>query len=101
MDRITQKKKMLWLLQSAWPGWVPAVALARISLQYGSRIFELRRSGFLIQNRMRIVGGIRHGEFRLGPRPTPSNRELRGAARRSESNHPTLFGEIAPGRYPD
>ena len=86
--RKTQKTRILWLLQSAWPNWTPAIALSQISLLYGSRVSELRREGWLISNRVRMVNGIRHGEFRLGPRPVPSNAELR----RSAGTSPTVPG---------
>ena len=75
-----QEEKILWTLQAAWPGWVPAPALSRIALQYGRSIFSLRKKGWLIENRVRIVDGVKHGEFHLGPRPTLSSRELRQSA---------------------
>jgi hypothetical protein len=84
-----QEEKILWSLQSAWPGWVPAPQLARISLQYNARVFALRRKGWLICNRVRVVDGIKHGEFRLGPRAIPSSAELR---------HGSLFGDLSPDR---
>ena len=88
-----QEEKILWLLQSTWPGWVPAPQLARISLQYSARIFSLRRKkGWLIENRVRVVNGIKHGEFRLGPRPVPPSKELRVGVEQ------TLFGNISKDR---
>lgn len=75
---LSQEGKILWLLQSAWPGWVPAPELAKISLQYSARIFSLRRRrGWLIENRVRTVDGKKHGEFRLGSKPVASSAELR------------------------
>ena len=71
--RKSQENRILWLLEAAWPNWTPAPELAKISLQYNSRIFSLRRQkGWLIENRVRVEDGIRHGEFRLGPRPIPA-----------------------------
>lgn len=75
----TQAEKILWLLHSAWPNWVPAPELAKISLQYSARIFSLRKKGWQIANRVEMVDGKRHGEFRLGARPVPSSVELRRA----------------------
>ena len=73
-----QEQRILWALQAAWPNWVPAPALAKISLQYSARIFSLRRKkGWLIENRVRVVDGVKHGFFRLGPRPIPASKELR------------------------
>ena len=99
--RKTQKTRILWLLQSAWPNWTPAIALSQISLMYGSRVSELRSEGWLIQNRVRIVNGIRHGEFRFGPRPVPSNAELRRSAGASLPTAPSsdsLFPETTRHR---
>jgi hypothetical protein len=104
---------------------VPAPELAKISLQYSARIFSLRRRrGWQIANRVRIVDGKKHGEFRLGSRPVPSNAELRrGAApsptaskeelsrqsqarqwiagARAEPAQAALFGERSPERHRD
>jgi hypothetical protein len=97
-----QEDRILWLLQSAWPNWVPAPALSRIALQYGSRIFTLRhRRGILIANRVRIVDGVKHGEFRLGSQPVPSSAELRRAGPSLSPESGSLFGDISPERYPD
>lgn len=73
----TQRTAILNLLQVAEPGWVPAPALAKISLQYSARIFELRREGWTISNRVTTVNGKKHGSFRLGPPETPRSAELR------------------------
>jgi|SRR5215472_3781987 len=56
-DSRNQRDRILHLLKAAAPGWVPAPALARISLQYSARIFELRPSGWKIANRVEIVDG--------------------------------------------
>jgi hypothetical protein len=81
-----QRTLILHLLQAAQPGWVPAPALARISLQYNARIFELRRAGWTISNRVATVGGKKHGSFRLGPPETPRSAELRVRVRGSKAN---------------
>jgi hypothetical protein len=96
----SQSTRILWTLQAAWPGAVPSAELARISLQYGRAIHSLRKQGWLISNRVRIVNGVRHGEFRLGSAPIPSNQELR-QAKLEVSKQPGLFGDISPERYPD
>jgi hypothetical protein len=61
-----QEDRILCLLEAARPSWTPAPSLAQISLQYGRAVNSLRRKGWLIENRVRIVDGVRHGEFRLG-----------------------------------
>jgi hypothetical protein len=80
----TQEERILWLLQASWPRWVPAPQLARISLQYSSRIHGLRRRGWQIANRVRVVSGKRHGEFRLGTKQVPRSWELRAAHQPAE-----------------
>jgi hypothetical protein len=79
-DSLSQEQRILNLLHAAWPNWVPAPQLAQISLQYSARVYSLRKR-FQISNRVEIVDGVRHGFFRLGPRPVPSNRELRAEHR--------------------
>lgn len=114
--RRSQEDRILWALEAAWPNWVPSPELARISLQYNARIFSLRRlKGWLIENRARIVGDKRHGEFRLGSVPVPSSKALRkSAAARTKPVEPvsgkdtrrvpptveakSLFGDITPDR---
>jgi len=74
----TQRNLILKLLQSAAPpGWLPAPALARISVQYSARIYELRRAGWIISNKVVMVNGKKDGSFRLGPPKTPRSFELR------------------------
>lgn len=94
--RKTQETRILWTLEAAWPAWVPSPHLSRISLQYNARIFSLRRRGWLIENRVRIVDGVRHGEFRLGSKPIPRNAELRRGAGPPVSD--SLFPETARHR---
>lgn len=106
--RKSQENRILWLLEAAWPNWTPAPELAKISLQYNSRIFSLRRQkGWLIENRVRVEDGIRHGEFRLGPRPIPPSKDLRrglssdSRALNQKQGPESLFGDLRPERYPD
>jgi hypothetical protein len=103
----SQEDRILWLLQAAWPNWTPATEIAKISLQYNARIFSLRRQkGWLIENHVRVVDGVKHGEFRLGPRPIPPSKELRRGAGLSpdsralkvEAGSGSLFGDLAADR---
>ena len=99
-DALSQEERILNVLHAAWPGWVPAPQLAQISLQYSARIFSLRKR-FEISNRVEIVNGVRHGFFKLGPHPVPSNRELRAQRRATAEEMPkpqpaaTLF-DLSP-----
>jgi hypothetical protein len=102
----THEDLILLRLEADWPSWTAAPVLAQISLQYGSRILSLRRKGWLIMNRISIVGGIRHGEFRLGSAPASSSRELRQrhptVAPSKQEPEESLFDNLAPERrYPD
>jgi hypothetical protein len=80
----SQEGRILALLQEAWPAWTPAPLLAQISLQYSARMFSLRRKGWLIENQVQIVHGVKHGSFRLAapnkPVEGPSDVIVRGTA---------------------
>jgi len=78
-SRTSQEDRILLLLQAAWPSWVPAPDLARISLQYSRAVFSLRKRGWEISNRVIVRDGMRLGSFRLGPVPLPRSRELRAS----------------------
>ena len=74
-ERRSHEDRILWQLQAAFPSWVPALTLSRISLQYNARVFGLRRKGWQIESRVQIVNGVRHGSFRLAtPRTFPNPR---------------------------
>src|ERR1035441_2441068 len=60
-----QKGRILALLLARRGTWVPAPELAGAALQYGSRIWSLRREGFTIENRVEHVNGQVHGAYRL------------------------------------
>jgi hypothetical protein len=51
MNRKTQRAAILRLLLDAKGGWVPLPEIMRCAAQYNSRIFELRRLGFTVENR--------------------------------------------------
>jgi hypothetical protein len=98
----TQGNRILMMLHASWPNWTPAPELARISLQYCARIRELRDAGWLISNRVERRGRSKHGFYRLGSPPTPSNRELRASQAEKSANSidppASLFGDISPDR---
>jgi hypothetical protein len=64
----SQESRIAALLR-ARGGWVSAVELSEISLQYSARVHSLRKQGIAIQNRVEIVDGVKHGYFRLKPVP--------------------------------
>jgi hypothetical protein len=96
LTALSQEKRILNLLHSAWPNWTPAPALARVSLQYNARVFSLRRKGWTIANRVTIVDGIRHGEFRLRTAPVSSSKDLRQRQAPPVAEASTLFPDLAP-----
>ena len=107
----SQGDRILWQLQAAFPSWVPALTLSRISLQYNARVFGLRRKGWQIESRVQVVNGVRHGSFRLArpgtfpnPRPQPSH-SPKAKNKITEASQPValpsdnLFGEsLMPDR---
>ena len=66
-DRGTQRSRVLRLLQESSNQWVPSYRLAEIALQYGARVYELRKQGYKIDNKMQDVNGKTYGAFRLVP----------------------------------
>lgn len=73
----TQRGKILTLLIAASGGWVPLPEILSLGIaQYSTRILELRRMGFNIENKTERVDGARHSWFRLvsspvAPKPEP------------------------------
>jgi hypothetical protein len=68
----TQRERIYNLLVCAQGEWVPLLEIAAIAAQYNARVFELRRLGFLIENRTKEVDGVRHSWFRLVSAPVQS-----------------------------
>jgi hypothetical protein len=76
----TQGSRILRLLIDACGAWVPLPEIMACAAQYNTRIFELRRSGYHIENRTETIDGQRHSWFRLvvdspASRPAPSKPE--------------------------
>jgi hypothetical protein len=61
----THEDRILWQLHASYPQWTPAPVLSKISLQYGARMFSLRKKGWQIENKIEIRDGVKHGFFRL------------------------------------
>jgi hypothetical protein len=61
----SQRGRILGLLIDARGGWVPSPEIAALAQQYNSRLFELRRLNFRIENRVEEVNGTRLSWFRL------------------------------------
>jgi hypothetical protein len=88
MARTSQEERILNLLAAAWPDWTPAPTLSGIALAYGRVIFNLPKQGWKIANRVTVVGGIRHGAFRLGDHPFPRSSELRATLHKATDPKP-------------
>ena len=69
----TQRSRILGRLISAHGGWVPSPEIAACAQQYNARLHELRRLGFVIENRMETdeQTGERKSWFRL-VQPSPA-----------------------------
>jgi hypothetical protein len=68
VQRKSQAAAVLRLLIDAHGSWVPLPEILKLGVaQYGARIFELRRLGFIIENKSERVAGARqrHSWFRL------------------------------------
>ena len=63
----SQRARILRLLIEARGGWVPSPEIAACAQQYNSRVFDLRRLGFRIENCTEEIDGARHSWFRLVP----------------------------------
>jgi hypothetical protein len=69
----SQAAAVLRLLIDAHGSWVPLPAILALGIaQYGARILELRRLGFVIENKTERVAGARHSWFRLLNSPSQS-----------------------------
>ena len=105
-NRPTQTQRIVELLRSRSPNWVslPEVLNLRIS-QYAARIYQARHEwGLRIENRTEIVNGEKHSYFRLLEPERGATRELGAgplANVRVERSTDSLFGDLAPERYPD
>jgi hypothetical protein len=71
-----QKAAILELLRQHRGQPVPVYKLAALSLQYNSRLFELRRAGFVIENNTKRAGRQIHGTFTLVSEPGESPTQL-------------------------
>jgi hypothetical protein len=86
-------------------GWVPAIELSRLSIQYSARIHEIRKLGFAVENRTEHVAGKVHGFYRLAlgvSQPAVKPAEIPQPKPQPREGSLSLFGDISPERsYPD
>ena len=104
--RANQQSQILGLLIAARGDWVSLISIKGCAAQYNARIFELRRLGFRIANKIREVDGVRMSWFRLESAP-PAAPSTADASRQPEVLTPEKassfpeFGNLAPERYGD
>lgn len=68
MGRGTQRAQLLRFLEQNAGQWVPLPRVLELGIaQYNARIFELRRMGHQIENRVEHCNGVVHSWFRLVP----------------------------------
>jgi hypothetical protein len=89
----SQENRILAILRERG-GWVSAVELSGISLQYCARIAGLRKRGFAIENRLQVSeSGGRRGFYRL--KPLPEMPRTAPNVSRETQRRPTLFSQNA------
>jgi hypothetical protein len=89
-----QRQRILNMLIAAHGEFIPAVELARVSLQYNARIFEIRRLGYNVESRTSHPhgrGGVVHSWFRLIPFTTDSSTRPEAQA---EPDDALLFADM-------
>jgi hypothetical protein len=97
-DRKSQRSEILRAFLNAPGREVALPELLQIAAQYSARIFELRKQGFRITNRIKVVDGVRHSWFKLesSPAPTLPNDMKKGAATPAKSDGAdSLFGDMS------
>jgi hypothetical protein len=95
----TQRAKILSLLTDARGDWVSLLSVKECGAQYNARIHELRRLGFSIENKICEIDGRRLSWFRL--KSMPKRVDDRDRGNKSAIQEGSLFGNLAPERYPD
>ncbi len=73
--RKSQCARILRLLIDARGAWVPSFEIAKCALQYSARVLELRRLGFVIENKTEGAHSQRHSWFRLAGSPVAGKKE--------------------------
>ncbi len=92
----TQRSRILSLLISARGGWVSLPEIAALACQYNSRLLDLRRLGFRIENRTKEVDGARHSWYRLVSNPVESAPSTTPVAGSNERSFPARQQELFP-----
>jgi hypothetical protein len=91
--RANQCSKILGLLIAARGSSVSLLDIKECGAQYNARIYELRRKGFGIENRISEVDGVRRSWFRLTSSPVNES-QSKSAPPAKEISFPQ-FGVLA------
>jgi hypothetical protein len=97
--RGSQRSQILGLLIAARGDWVPLLTIRDCAVQYNARIFELRRLGFRIENKIREVDGVRRSWFRLQSPPPVVNDSQTEVTPGAAANSFPEFGKLAKESY--
>jgi hypothetical protein len=89
-----QRERILALLRSARGAWIPLLDILALDIaQYNARIFELRKRGLSIENRIKTINGVRHSWFRLVDSPASETPKPQAPKRGPEwKDRPRLTG---------
>jgi|HubBroStandDraft_4_1064222.scaffolds.fasta_scaffold557357_1 hypothetical protein len=64
MHHVKGREKILELFAARPNEWIPLPTILRLGVaQYNSRILELRRAGYIIDNKTEYTEGVKHSWF--------------------------------------
>jgi hypothetical protein len=64
MHHVKGREKILELFEARPNQWIPLPTILRLGVaQYNSRILELRRAGYIIENKTEYAEGVKHSWF--------------------------------------
>jgi biotin operon repressor len=98
-SRASQRERILELLSAARGNWVSLPQVQACAAQYNARVFELRRLGYRIENKIREADGVRRSWFRLqSPPPAVNNSQTKATSGAAANSFPE-FGKLAKESY--
>ena len=97
--RPRQRDRLLALLKSRAPAWVPLPDILSLRIaQYNARFFELRRLGHRIESRQQAE----HSWFRLVTSSAAKDNSTGRSVQAGSGDQESLLGDLAPeARYPE
>ncbi len=65
-----QKDRLLSFFKEHPNTWIPLPKILQLGIaQYNARIYDLRYQGIIIENKWKIIEGVKHSWFRYVPIP--------------------------------